>query len=272
MSIFVKINLLVCVQWFCEHGIVEMLLDCIQFDSTEDVCINVAQLIGDILRIGRESTPTPSPVLSRLEDRESIDRLLCNMLDTPDQKDYVLNSGMTVLLSLMETRRSWSLQPPNAFETPQEQKEENLQCLKTTVAAITERFDSFKTILLRTPKMDAQLTTLGLLNPPFGFTRLQVLRLMSTALMAGSTAFNQKFIELEMFTVLLDLFFQYPWNNFLHTQVLQCVNIVLEYDHNPQLSQENSVSIQDHVRDPIYTCTLRMYQNYVNTIKFLSVQ
>ena len=84
-----------------------MLVDKIHVGQDEDLCVNVAQLLGDIVRIGREwhQMALPSPIIARLEEKDTVERLLRNMLDTPEQSDMVIVSGISVLLSLMETRR-----------------------------------------------------------------------------------------------------------------------------------------------------------------------
>ena len=84
-----------------------MLIDKIHIGQDDDLCVNVAQLLGDIVRIGREwhQMALPSPIIARLEETEAVERLLRNMLDTPEHSDMVIVSGISVLLNLMETRR-----------------------------------------------------------------------------------------------------------------------------------------------------------------------
>ena len=84
-----------------------MLIDLIQVGVDEDLCMNVAQLLGDVVRVGRESyqMAIPSPIVIKLEEQDSIERLLINMLDTEDKSDIVIVSGISFLLSLIEPRR-----------------------------------------------------------------------------------------------------------------------------------------------------------------------
>ena len=94
-------------QWLSDNGIVQMLIDLIQVGVDEDLCMNVAQLLGDVVRVGRESyqMAIPSPIVVKLEEQDSIERLLTNMLDTEEKSDVVIVSGISFLLSLIEPRR-----------------------------------------------------------------------------------------------------------------------------------------------------------------------
>jgi len=68
----------------------------------------------------------------------------------------------------------------------------------------------------------------GRLEPPLGNTRLQVVRLLAVLIPSGHDQLHGQLISLGTFQVMLDLFFQYPWNNFLHTQVENCLVVALD--------------------------------------------
>lgn len=229
--------------WLSDNGIVRMLVDLIKVGVDEELCVNVAQLLGDVVRIGRESfqMATPSPIVGKLEDQESINQLLINMFDVEDGSDLVMVSGISFLLSLIEPRRN-----PNPFDIHQTPVEDDTACLQSALSALVSRLDAFKEILTREPKLDPQETTVGRLEQPFGNTRLQVLKLFTLMLSVDSDEVILKFVDCQLFDVLLDLFVQYPWNNFLHLQVEQCVNAVL--DMEGQENQEGSTDVlQKHL-------------------------
>lgn len=71
-------------------------------------------------------------------------------------------------------------------------------------------------------------TTAGVLDVPFGNTRLHVVKLFVTLLSTekliidkstNSSPAIEKLMDLGTFQTLLDLFYKYSFNNFLHTQV-----------------------------------------------------
>uniref|UniRef100_A0A6I8P789 Protein phosphatase 6 regulatory subunit 3 n=1 Tax=Ornithorhynchus anatinus TaxID=9258 RepID=A0A6I8P789_ORNAN len=77
------------------------------------------------------------------------------------------------------------------------------------------------------PPKGAMRTTWGVLDPPVGNTRLNVIRLISSLLQTNSGGVNLELIELNSIGVILDLFFRYTWNNFLHAQVEICIALIL---------------------------------------------
>ncbi|ELK13244.1 Serine/threonine-protein phosphatase 6 regulatory subunit 3 [Pteropus alecto] len=70
-------------------------------------------------------------------------------------------------------------------------------------------------------------TTWGVLDPPVGNTRLNVIRLISSLLQTNTSSINGDLMELNSIGVILDMFFRYTWNNFLHTQVEICIALIL---------------------------------------------
>lgn len=63
-------------------------------------------------------------------------------------------------------------------------------------------------------------TTITILEPPLGNVRVEVAKLLTVLLQASDNVeIERRLAELDTINVLLDLFFKYTWNNFLHTQV-----------------------------------------------------
>lgn len=121
--------------------------------------------------------------------------------------------------------------------------EHKQKVLRTTTEAIAARIKDFHQLLIEPPKVNvigawprnnfvfqqsSVLTTVGLLDPPLGRTRLQVLSLLSTLVNSDYGQLHEQLISLNTFSVIVDLFFKYPWNNFLHAQVEKCLAVALE--------------------------------------------
>lgn len=83
-------------------------------------------------------------------------------------------------------------------------------------------------------------TSIGALDPPLGNTRLQVTRLLACLLGLNNAEVLREIIRLEMIEVLLDLFFKYVWNNFLHAQVQQCIFAALVAHVEPNESDNET--------------------------------
>jgi hypothetical protein len=118
--------------------------------------------------------------------------------------------------------------------------------VKSTTESILGRLKDFHDLLLNPPKKPSMNTTVGTLEVPLGNTRLQVTKLFAAAIASNNVKLLQEVVSLGTFTVLLDLFFRYPWNNFLHTQVENCLISALK-THTSDESDENSNALSRHV-------------------------
>ncbi|XP_038934799.1 serine/threonine-protein phosphatase 6 regulatory subunit 2 isoform X8 [Rattus norvegicus] len=88
---------------------------------------------------------------------------------------------------------------------------------------------NFHQLLLNPPKKKAILTTIGVLEEPLGNARLHGARLMAALLHTNTPSINQELCRLNTMDLLLDLFFKYTWNNFLHLQVELCIAAILSH-------------------------------------------
>ncbi|ELK07510.1 Serine/threonine-protein phosphatase 6 regulatory subunit 2 [Pteropus alecto] len=75
----------------------------------------------------------------------------------------------------------------------------------------------------------AILTTIGVLEEPLGNARLHGARLMAALLHTNTPSINRELCRLNTMGLLLDLFFKYTWNNFLHFQVELCIGAILSH-------------------------------------------
>lgn len=84
-------------------------------------------------------------------------------------------------------------------------------------------------------------TTVGCLDPPLGNTRLQVVKLIAALISINHTDLLREMINLGIVEVLLDLFFHYVWNNFLHALVEQCIAAAFQTHCKIEDSEENAM-------------------------------
>jgi hypothetical protein len=215
-------------QWFKEQGIVEKLVDFIHPAIDTKKCANASQALCDMLRVSRESLVQmvgPTPLLGTLESDVTIKRLLENMFCTDTPSDVVIVSGVSVLLTAIERRQPNALSPSmNSTFVGDDISATNVQATKAILGVIVPRMKEFHDLLLRIPNVPAMPTSAGLLDPPLGNTRLQVVKLFCSLLQCCDHRVNRRVAELNTFSILMDLFFKFPWNNFLHTQVEGCVS------------------------------------------------
>lgn len=61
-----------------------------------------------------------------------------------------------------------------------------------------------------------------------GNTRLQITKLIACVISSNNADAIQELITLNTMQVLIDMFFVFQWNNFLHTQVEMCITSALK--------------------------------------------
>ncbi|XP_037015676.2 serine/threonine-protein phosphatase 6 regulatory subunit 1 isoform X2 [Artibeus jamaicensis] len=229
------------VNWLNEEKIVQRLIEQIHPSKDDNQHSNASQSLCDIIRLSREQmiqvqdSPEPDQLLATLEKQETIEQLLSNMLEG-ELSPSVLVSGIQVLLTLLEPRRprSESVIVNNFFSTVDGQLELLAQAtLDSAVScvgalhALRPRLGRFHELLLEPPELEPLCTTWGTLAPPLGTTRLHVVKLLASTLSANDAALTQELLALDVPNTMLDLFFHYVFNNFLHTQVEVCVSTML---------------------------------------------
>ena len=75
-------------------------------------------------------------------------------------------------------------------------------------------------------------TTYGELRPPLGKHRLKIVEFISVLLKTGNEAAEEELISSGTIERVLDLFFEYPYNNALHHHVESIINSCLESRNN----------------------------------------
>ncbi|MXQ98431.1 hypothetical protein E5288_WYG015429 [Bos mutus] len=229
------------VNWLNEEKIVQRLIEQIHPSKDDNQHSNASQSLCDIIRLSREQmiqvqdSPEPDQLLATLEKQETIEQLLSNMLEG-ERSPSVLVSGIQVLLTLLEPRRprSESMTVNNFFSSVDGQLELLAQAtLDSAVSnagalhALRPRLGCFHQLLLEPPELEPLRTTWGSLAPPLGNTRLHVVKLLASALSANDAALTQELLALDVPNTMLDLFFHYVFNNFLHAQVGVCLSTML---------------------------------------------
>ncbi|XP_006868165.1 PREDICTED: serine/threonine-protein phosphatase 6 regulatory subunit 1 [Chrysochloris asiatica] len=257
------------VNWLNEEKVVQRLIELIHPSKDDNQHSNASQSLCDIIRLSREQmiqvqeSPEPDPLLGTLEKEETIEQLLSNMFEGKQNQSVVVN-GIQVLLTLLEPRRPRSESVPvnNFFCSVDGQLEllaqgalENPVSSLGALHALRPRLGRFHQLLLEPPKLEALQTTWGSLAPPLGNMRLHVVKLLASALSAHDTALTQELLALDVPNTMLDLFFHYVFNNFLHAQVEMCVSAMLSAGPPPDSSPDTPVP-NPAVRHLLQQCRL----------------
>lgn len=245
--------------WLNEEKIVQRLIEMIHPLKDDNQHSNASQSLCDIIRLSREQmiqiqdSPEPDQLLATLEKQETIEQLLSNMFEG-DHNESVIVNGIQVLLTLLEPRRPRAeLGGLNAFycnlegqleiNPPGIDSSSNTQASLGTLLAIKQSLKDFHQLLIDPPKKESLQTTWGVLDPPLGNTRLHVVKLLTSIVNANNRVLNQELIDLDAVNTMLNLYFKYMYNNFLHSQVEACITTILNSssieDANESNAQEN---------------------------------
>uniref|UniRef100_A0A452SKX2 Protein phosphatase 6 regulatory subunit 3 n=1 Tax=Ursus americanus TaxID=9643 RepID=A0A452SKX2_URSAM len=236
--------------WLNEEQIIQRLVEIVHPSQEEDRHSNASQSLCEIVRLSRDqmlqiqNSTEPDPLLATLEKQEIIEQLLSNIFHK-EKNESAIVSAIQILLTLLETRRPTfeghiEICPPGMSHSA-------CSVNKSVLEAIRGRLGSFHELLLEPPKKSVMKTTWGVLDPPVGNTRLNVIRLISSLLQTNTSSINEDLMELNSIGVILDMFFKYTWNNFLHTQVEICIALILA---SPFENTENStITDQDSTGD-----------------------
>ncbi|XP_028305074.1 serine/threonine-protein phosphatase 6 regulatory subunit 2 isoform X2 [Gouania willdenowi] len=216
--------------WLNEQKLAQRLIELIHPERDEERQSNASQTVCDIIRLSRDQAgqlqeiSQPDPLLTVLESQECVEQLLQNMFSGEGTESCIVN-GIQVLLTLLEIRRPVvdGVMDAQGFER-------SFTVNSSILLAIQPHLTHFHQLLLKPPKKEPMLTTLGVLEEPLGNTRLHVSRLVASLLYTSSSShavIAQELCRLNTMDLLLDLFFKYTWNNFLHLQVELCVAAIL---------------------------------------------
>ncbi|XP_061678984.1 serine/threonine-protein phosphatase 6 regulatory subunit 2 [Syngnathoides biaculeatus] len=238
--------------WLNEEKLAQRLIEIIHPKMDEERQSNTSQTLCDIIRLSRDQAnqlqemSQPDPLLTVLESQECVEQLLQNMFSGERTESCIVN-GIQVLLTLLEIRRPVvdGVMDARGFER-------SYTVNSSILLAIQPHLLHFHQLLLEPPKRNPMLTTLGVLEEPLGNTRLHVARLVASLLYTSSSShavIAQELCRLNTVDLLLNLFFKYTWNNFLHLQVELCVAAILRPCAHEMRLQTGFVS-QDNAKLP----------------------
>ncbi|XP_012723172.2 serine/threonine-protein phosphatase 6 regulatory subunit 2 [Fundulus heteroclitus] len=235
--------------WLNEEKLVQRLIELISTGKDEERQSNASQTLCDIIRLSRDQANQmqdnveSDPLLTVLESQETVTGLLKNMFEGERSEASIVN-GTQVLLTLLETRRSGL---EGLMDLYSQGYERSYTVNSSILNAIEPHLKDFQQLLLDPPKKSAILMTVGILEQPLGNARLHVARLVAALLQTSAPSICQELCSLATMDLLLDLFFKYSWNNFLHLQVELCVAAILNH---PSSEEQPSLGLQNHDRDP----------------------
>lgn len=219
-------------KWLDDKIIIQQLVKLLTPTNVNERHTNSSQLLSNIIKLSRDNRLSivdriePDPILDTLESEEIIVLLLDTILAEPQTESSIVG-GIEVLLVLLG-QESTSQQTTCEIQGNNNGDDNNdgIDRLKIQNATLPY-LEKLHKLLINPPVKPAVKTTAGILDCPLGNTRLHVARLFTALLSNENFNVYKKLQEFGTFEILLDLFFKYSWNNFLHMQVEQCLALLI---------------------------------------------
>ncbi|KAH8234835.1 hypothetical protein KR032_003794 [Drosophila birchii] len=240
-------------EWLTEDKIVERLIAILRNPQETDKHANVADFFCDLINQGRLMRQTEqendsfepafdgsNPILKTIESADTIEALL-NVILEPNAQESAILSGISVVLTLIKPI-TFKDEPNSDRQLLLEKRELEFhqEVQETVITVMAPRLPEFVHVLKNPPPKPTLETTAAVLTPPFGKTRLQVCRVFTALLETKHETIQQAICATEYFSLLLEYFKQYCWNNFLHTELEKALHLVF---YN-ELANDNTASTE----------------------------
>lgn len=206
-------------QWLEDTDVLEMIVDKFSSSDCPEVHANAAEILCAITRYA------PPGLSAKISSPSFIGRLFRHALEGSRPKSVLVNS-LSVCISLLDPKRLTS--GTYYFFNRQSTQGTGIAANPKTVEGMLESLGDLINLLDVSSEDNILLTTYGKLQPPLGKHRLKIVEFISVLVSVSSEAAEKELIGLGAVKRILDLFFEYPYNNFLHHNVEQILVSCLE--------------------------------------------
>ncbi|CAO2176915.1 unnamed protein product [Urochloa humidicola] len=206
-------------QWLENTDVLEMVADKFSSSDSPEVHANAAEILCAVTRCA------PPSLAAKICSPSFVGRLFHHALEESRPKSVLVHS-LSVCISLLDPKRLASASY-QAFRS-------NLShgALVTaspeTVDGMLESLGNLLKLLDTSAAANVLPTTYGCLRPPLGKHRLKIVEFISVLLTIGSETAEKELIRQSAIKRSIDLFFEYPYNNFLHHHVENIIVSCLE--------------------------------------------
>uniref|UniRef100_A0A7N1A0A7 SIT4 phosphatase-associated family protein n=1 Tax=Kalanchoe fedtschenkoi TaxID=63787 RepID=A0A7N1A0A7_KALFE len=207
-------------RWLAESNLLEMIVDKLNPSNPPEVHANAAETL---CAVSRNYT---SALATELASPSFITRIFGHALEESTSKSGLIYS-LSVCISLLNPKRSVS---PPLFHSYRNQHmyESTIPVSPDTVNAMLPKLGDLL-MLLNVSSDDTVLpTTYGELKPPLGKHRLKIIEFIAVLLKSGNEVTENELVSSGAIQRIIDLFFEYPYNNALHHHVENIITSCLE--------------------------------------------
>ncbi|KAK8562293.1 hypothetical protein V6N12_010377 [Hibiscus sabdariffa] len=202
-------NFLDIMQWLADSNLLEMIVDKLSPSCPPEVHANAAETLCAITR------NAPSALATKLSSPSFVERIFGHTLEDSHSKSGLIHS-LSICISLLDPKRSAIVSPLMDSFQHQDMYEPPIPVNLETINAIL-------------PKLgDLLLLLNGELRPPLGKHRLKIVEFIAVLLRNGNETAETELVSSGTIQRVLDLFFEYPYNNALHHHVESIILSCLE--------------------------------------------
>jgi len=201
-------------EWLCTTGLISSLIEKFEPSLGPEVHENAGQALVDIIIVSMNSSS--SPLIAQLESQEHVEKLFKYILEK-GLSSSLLN-GLTVLIELLRRH----VREHHDDETTLEQLPPILRLSVDNLVPL------IKLISPNSESNTAMLQTTTGKVIPLGFERLKLVEFISALFITNKLCIDKELVKTDILNTCLDLFFNYPWNNFLHAIVEIIIQSILE--------------------------------------------
>ena len=231
------------IRWLDDNNFIQSLVSVIRAASSADICFNASQLLLEIQIIEREcciDNLDSCIFIQVMESKEIIEDILNSIFldEEGPSRTIHLQCCISILQALLQPVRSIDQMIYPDLSLPIRLGNCNITS-NSSVEGYTSKevplskggikvldmischVSDFHTLLNQSPEILFNGSSV------LGYRRLVIIRLLTAILQVTPPHLQYGFISSGVVKTLLDLFYKFPWNNFLHTQVEIIIKILL---------------------------------------------
>ncbi|XP_017247270.1 uncharacterized protein LOC108218706 isoform X2 [Daucus carota subsp. sativus] len=212
-------NSLDVMQWLASSDLLEMIVNKLSPSSPPEVHANAAETLCAVTR------NATSPLAIKLSSVSFVSRIFDHALEESHSKSSLVHS-LSICISLLDPQRSTP--PMNYSFQSQPMQESNVHVSSETVDAMLPKLGDLLKLLNVSYDEKVLPTTYGELKPPLGKYRLKIVEFIALLLKTGNEIAEKELVRSGTIKRVIDLFFEYPFNNALHHQVESIICSCLE--------------------------------------------
>ncbi|XP_012476409.2 uncharacterized protein LOC105792397 isoform X1 [Gossypium raimondii] len=214
-------NFLDVMQWLADSNLLEMIVDKLSPSCPPEVHANAAETLCTITR------NSPSALATKLSSPSFVVRIFGHALEDSHSKSGLIHS-LSVCISLLDPKRSAIVSPLMHSFRHQHMYEPSIPVNSETINAMLPKLGDLLMLLNVSSDEKILPTTYGELRPPLGKHRLKIVEFIAVLLRIGNEAAEKELVNTGTIQRVIDLFFEYPYNNALHHHVGSIILSCLE--------------------------------------------